>query len=502
MSNGAKTRDTVPLSQIVARGAGVSGLSGVVVQLVLLVTYVGLARLAPPEVFGTFAAASILVTLGALFVESGMSAALIHRADRVDEAAATALVSTLLGGVALTALSAALAPLVGLIFESDDITPIALSVAGLHLVNAAGVVPTALLQRELAYRRRAVVDPLWMATYGGTAAAGLAVGLEAWALVIATYASAMLRTTLVWALIGRAVSPRKASFEMWRQLASYARHVLASEFLRHTGTVVNTAGVGRFLGTHDLGQYNFGSQLVTQASVPLTTGSAFVLFPVLARLSSTPERLAGAFGRALTSVLFVAAPLSLAFLPFGKPLVILLLGAEWAAAGDVVTSLCLVGVALVVMSISSEAFKATGRPDLLPRMHALSALVPIAAVGIGVAFGIVVIAACISVGLMLVAGAGLWAALGVTGTPRAAAARILAATLGNSVVVASLFLVVERAVVDAASHGTALGFLILAGESLLAGIAYVVGMRVTAPAMTTEFLTTLRHLRGTTRPPA
>lgn len=483
------------LGRLVARGAGVSWLSGGLVQIVLLVTYVGLARLAPPTVFGTFAAASILVSFGTLFVESGMTAALVHRRDRIEEAAATALVSTLLGGLVLSLLSALLAPVVGIVFRSDEIAAVALAVSGLHLLNAAAVVPTALLQRDLAYGRRAVVDPLWMSTYGGVAAVSLGLGLGVWGLVLATYASALVRTALVWSLLHRWVAPGRASVGMWRELAGYARHVLLSEFLRHAGFVANTAGIGRFIGTADLGQFNFGNQIATQSSGPITTASAFVLFPAFTRLAGDADRLTRAFRRALSSLCFVSMPMSLAFLPFGKPLAILVLGPEWSGAGDVLASLCLLGAALALISISAEVYKASGRPDLLPRMHFFSALVPIGSVAIGVPFGIVVIGAGTSIGLAVVATFALWQACGVTRLPLRRAVGAVLPPLLVAGLVATTFFVIERTAVEAASLGPVTGLAVLALEALLAACAYLLAMRVAAPLATAEARSLLHYLR-------
>jgi O-antigen/teichoic acid export membrane protein len=491
----ATTDEAGSLRGVVVRGAGAAGLSGAVVQLVLLATYITVARLAPPEVFGTFAAASILVTFGTLFVESGMTAALVHRRDHVEEAAATALVSTVLGGVVLTLLSAALAPVVGLVFEGDEITTIALVIAGMHLVNATAVVPTALLQKDLAYVRRAVVDPVWMATYGVVAAATLAWDMGAWGLVIATYVSGLVRAVLVWLLLRRRLAIRLASLRMWRELAGYARHVLASEFLRDAGTIAHTAGIGRILGTHDLGQFNFGSRIASQTGAPVVTAAAYVLFPVLSRISTDSERLAAGFLRALASLCFVTIPLSLAFFAFGESLVVLLLGERWEAAGEVLASLSLMGGSLALISVSAEVFKATGRPDLLPRMHLFSALAPIVAVALGVSFGIVVIGACTSVGLAAVAAVGLRAASRVAGVTWQASAKIVLAPLLVAGPLAVAFFVVERSFVDAPSHGTVLGLLTLAGEASVAAVLYALLMLLVSPASTREFVSSFRHLR-------
>jgi len=490
------------LSRTVARGAGVAGLGGLLLQLVTLAAYILLARLAPPVVFGTFAAATILVTIGTLFVESGMTAALIHRHDRLEEAAATAFVSTLLGGVLLTLLSAALAPLVGLFFEGDDITEVALAISGMHLLNATTVVPDALLQRRFSYVRRAIVDPLWIGSYGAVAAVALASGLGVWGLVIATYASGVVRVTLVWAFARWRPSLRLASMAMWRELAGYARHVLASEFLRHLGVIARTAGIGRFLGTADLAQFNFGNRIATQAGAPIVTASAYVLFPAFARISSDRERMAHAFRRSLYSLCFLSVPVSLAFFPFGEPLAVLLLGASWEPAGEVLTSLCLVGAALALISISAEVFKATGRPDLLPRMHLLSALAPIVAVVVGVSYGVVAIGAATSVGMAAVAAVGVLAACRVTGVRSRVAADGVLVPAAIAGAIAAVFYIVEHRFAESASRGTALGLALLATEAAGAGALYLLAMRLAAPDRTREFFSAFRHLRRSSRPSA
>ena len=84
-------------------------------------------------------------------------AALIHRRDRIDEAASTAVVATALGGVASRLIALAASPLIGLFFDSDDRgdpPPI----SGLLLLRTL-VVPEALLQRRFSFLRRMIIEP-------------------------------------------------------------------------------------------------------------------------------------------------------------------------------------------------------------------------------------------------------------------------------------------------------------------------------------------------------
>ena len=135
-------------------------------QVITLSFYVVLARLAGPEVFGAFAAAWIIVGVSSFLAESGMSSALIQRNDRLEEAAATAVLSTFFTGAALALIALALSPLVGLYFDTREIGLLAAALSGVLFVNAAGVVPDALMRRRFSFVRRVVVDPISATTYG------------------------------------------------------------------------------------------------------------------------------------------------------------------------------------------------------------------------------------------------------------------------------------------------------------------------------------------------
>ena len=195
------------LTTVVVRGAGITGAGVLLTQVITFASYVVLARLAGPAVFGTFAAAWTLIGFSTIFVESGMSAALIQRKDRLEEAAATAVVSTLAAGLGLSALALVLSPVLGLYFGSREVGVIAAALAGLLFIHAASVVPDALLRRRFSIVRFGVIDPINALAYGVTAAVTLAAGLGVWGLVIATYASAILRVSVAWLLAAVASRP-------------------------------------------------------------------------------------------------------------------------------------------------------------------------------------------------------------------------------------------------------------------------------------------------------
>jgi O-antigen/teichoic acid export membrane protein len=479
-----------PLTQTVVRGAGLSAVGFVATQVLTLAAYVVLARLAPPSTFGAFAAASIVVTTGMFVTESGMTAALVQRSGPINAAAATATVSTFIGGVLLSLLALALAPVVGAFFQSAEIGEVAAANSGLLFFHAAPVVPGALLQRRLSLRPRLITEPLAAVVLGVTSGLALAAGLGVWGLAVGAYASALFRAASMWLLGGWLPRFADASWALWRDLARYARHVLASEALSNTNSIVTTAVVGRGLGTAPLGQFRYGWRMIT-AGASVTSAAGYLLLPALSRIAAEPERLRNAFERSLRVAALTAFPFSFLFLALGEPLAILLFGDVWAEAGRVAMALSGIASFTAVGLVSSEVLKAAGRPDLLPRTHGLNALVTISLVLAFLPFGPVGVGLGISIGMASSGFYVLVCAASVVGSSVRVVLRQLSTPATAGAAAAGVTFALDRFVLHAGSRSEALGFVLLGFEMLLGAFIYV----VLVAALSKQFAVELRAIR-------
>jgi O-antigen/teichoic acid export membrane protein len=391
------------LRRATTRAAGGTAVAVVLTQVLSLAVYAGLARLATPAVFGVLAAASLLVAIGEMVADSGMTAAVVQRRDRVDAAAATALVSRVVMSVILALVALAASPLVGLYFGSREVALVAAALPGLLVINAVTGVPGALLQRRLALHRWLIVEPAGVISYGIVAAIGLTSDLGVWALVLAWYVSAVTRAAGIWVALRWRPRLRLVSFAMWRELARYARHIFVSEMLRNATSIATTAIVGRYLGPGSLGQFRFAWRLVTQAIEPVLKGGGHVLQPALVRVADDSARTTAGVLSALRLLSIVAAPVSAMFIPLGEPIAVVLFGDQWRGTGVIAAALCGMAFALVLESLSSEVFKARGRPDILPRMHGLLAILSISLMVVLIPFGAPGVALGLSLSTLCVA---------------------------------------------------------------------------------------------------
>jgi PST family polysaccharide transporter len=481
------------MTPTVVRGAGLSAVGLFATQAATLAAYVVLARLASPSTFGAFAAAAVVVTVGGFLSESGMLAALVQRSGPMEEAIATATVSTLVGGLLLWLLGLALAPIVGLFFRSAEIGEVSAVLAGILFLHAAAVVPSALLQRRLSLRPLLIAEPLAALVLGLAGGLALTAGLGIWGLTVGAYASAIARTGSIWLLAGWTPRFAGASLAMWRELVRYARHLVASEAIKQSGTMASTAVIGRVLGTAPLGQFRYAWRLATAGAEVVSVG-AYFLFPVFSQITGQPERLRAAFERSVRVSAFAFFPVTFLFLALGHPLVVLLFGDPWSEAGWVLVALSALPALRAVGGPCAEALKGVGRPDVLPAVTLFTAVVSIVLIFPFLVFGAVGVGLAFSVGTGSAVAYCLVRTTAIVGTRTSVVFRQLSVPAAAGTIAAAFAFALDQGVVHSASHSPGVGLVLLGIETLLGALVYVGVASLLSRSAVTEFRAILGHL--------
>jgi PST family polysaccharide transporter len=278
---------------------------------------------------------------------------------------------------------------------------------------------------------------------------------------------------------------------MWRELARFARHVVASEGIRQAGSIVTTAVIGRALGTAPLGQFRYGWRIATTGSGVVGVGS-YVLYPVFSRIADQPPRFRHAFERSVRVSALALFPITFLFLALGQPLVVLLFGQVWSEAGWVLVALAGLPAAAALGSVSSEALKAAGRPDILPFSHLLGAALPVLLIVPLLRFGAVGVGLAFSIGIGITAVYILLRAASVVTLPARIALRQLMVPIVAGGLAAVLVFALDQLALDAGGRPTLVGFALLALETLLGAVVYV-GL---ASALSKEAAVELRAIRS------
>jgi O-antigen/teichoic acid export membrane protein len=480
---------------VVARGAGLAGTGYVFSQLLTFAAYLVLARLATPADFGLFAAGSLVVGVGAVIGESGIEAALIQRRQRLEQALNAAFVATLAGGVALTFVALAMAPLVQLFFHNHQAGVVAAVMSGSLLLRLMTIVPDALLMRRFSFKRRVVIDPLSTIAFAAGSIPAAAAGLGVWSLVIGTYASILSTLIGGWVFVGWRPRLREARLDTWRELARFGRPVMAGNLIRSFVLQIPVLALGRARGPSALGQFTYATRTANQPLGVVVNVGGYVLLPAFSRLSAFDARFRAAVRTALRWLCVFSFPACMLLFPLGTPAVVLVFGERWRPAGHAVMVLSVYSAALSLDSIASEAWKATARTDMLPRMHGLSlVLMAVLVGGLVVPFGLIGVAVGMSLSALGVAAfavRGMGHALGIK--VRDLLHELWPPAVAACVMAAGLFCL-EHFVVRSDLHSTLAGLLLLALETLVGAALYLAILAMLAPESTRQLVRGARRL--------
>jgi len=484
----------------VVRGTALAGIGYGLSQILTLASYLVLARLVTPTEFGLFTAGLVLVGLARLYTDSGMLSALVYRRDRLEEAAATAVVATFLAGLLLALLMLALAPVIGSFFGSETVTGVAAAAAGLALLRTIAIVPEALLQRRFSFLRRVVVEPGSVLAFGVTGVVLTANGLGVWGLVIAQYASFLVNAVLSWGLVRWRPQLRLASFAMWRELISYGRHTIAATTVIRVGEEIPVFLLGRFTGAAALGQLRYGRRIASLPLAMLMAAASYVLFPAFARIAPEQARFQASVLRALRWMAILAFGGGLIMIPLGEPLTTLAFGPVWAEAGKAAMALGVYTAGRGISSLIVEALKADGRPDVVTRMNAIELVVGSVAMLVLLPFGLVGVCIGISIGAVVRAAYAFGRAHAVVGLPRRSLLEAIRAPSLAGLVMVAILLPLETFVVHAGDHATVTGLLLLALEAALGLAVYTGILHVLVPGALAEFRALIRKIWTRSRP--
>lgn len=348
---------TAELHSAALRGLRWTVIARPVTEFVLLGSMVVLARLISPTEFGRYSVALVFAEL-MLIPAQAVGAALVQRrsASRVYLQAGMAM--SLLVGLAIVAITMlAASAIVAPVFDERTATLVRLSTIGC-LFNCTNIVPMAVLQRRLAFRRLSALDVVNTTVRAG-ASIGFAIAFRnAQALVLGGAVSALVGTAVLWTM-ERPPIPRLRIRPM-RELAAYGGPASMAAVSWVGFRNCDYAIVGARLGVLQAGLYFRAYTLGVEYQKKVSQVMSTMGFPLLSRAQTEGEQsdLRSRMVVLLTVVLFPA----LALLAILAPVVVpWLFGPQWEPAIAPTQILAIGGASTLVIDAVGAVLMAHAR---------------------------------------------------------------------------------------------------------------------------------------------
>ncbi len=336
-----------------------------------------------PEEVGLFSIALAAAMLVSILQDFGITRYIAGEPDMAPDKVRACFSVSLVVALAIGLVILALAWPIAAFYGDDRLAPIATVIAASYLLVPFGIVPAALLQRAMDFRRLFVVNVGSSLAMAGTALGMAAAGYSALSLAWAILAQAGVKALLAIRLSGsRPQWP--ITFKGVRPILGFGSSMSALYVSGAVGTRSPDLIVGRLIGIAATGLYSRATSLAGQLVMLLTGAVGAVFYPAFARLRDRGEDLAPPYLRVVSGYTAVTWPGMIFLAAASLPIVLLLYGNAWRDVAPLLALIAVSELAFTALPLQLEL------PILLGRMRRLLVLN--------------VIDTAVSIGLLVVAG--------------------------------------------------------------------------------------------------
>ncbi|MDH4186590.1 MAG: lipopolysaccharide biosynthesis protein [Nitrospira sp.] len=360
-------------------------------QGVQFVVTVILARILTPEEFGVVALLSLFVGVAAVFIDGGLSSALVQRQNTTQTDESTVFFFNLGMGAVSGVLICAAAPWIAVFFNQPVLQYLSYAMALSLFVGAFGSIHTALLNKEMNFKIAAKVGAVSSLVGGAVAIYMASQGYGVWSLVGHTVVSGIGTVLSLW--MWHPWRPGWSfSVASLRSLFRFGGYEMASTLLDVFETNLHSILIGKMYSVRDVGLFTRARN--TQL-IPVTVMMSIVqrvAYSAFSLVAEDKARLVRGLRQAQAVAMFINMPLMVGVIVLAEPLVLTLFGDQWLPCVPMLQVLGLGGILWPLHILNLNILRAQGHSGLRFRVEVIKKAVAISLTVAASYYGIMAIA--------------------------------------------------------------------------------------------------------------
>lgn len=337
-----------------------------------------LARLLGPEAFGVVAVGWLMIGIGNLVADFGLSAALIQNDNISERDVRFTFTAQVMFGTMLTLVGYFSAKTLAIFFHHGDAERIIQAMAFLFLLQSLGQTAGAVLKRSLNFKAYQAIN---IASYlSGYLLVGIPCayyGLGAWSLVVAQLVQSFIYSLVTLWYTKTSIVPafRPSTPGMF----AFGGKVIGANLTSWGILNLDSLVIGRVLGIVDLGIYNRAMALVSTPINALTTSLQGVLFAASSRVQADTTQLKKAYFAATSVIALICLPFAATVAIVPQTVVTALYGEKWLGAIPVLAPLALAMAIHSLLAVVGPVLMAQNKVglELRAQLTTLSVMIPV-----------------------------------------------------------------------------------------------------------------------------
>lgn len=357
-------------------------------QLIGFVLNLILARILMPADFGTIALFGIVMSIGNVLVQGGMSSSLIRNAQNDERDYSTVFWFNIASALLIYLVIYLIAPLFARFYEVEILTSLIRVFSLILIIDSFAMVQGAKFVKELDFKKNFKIQ-LPSLLIGGACGVYFAMnGYGVWSLVYYSLIQNSIFMIQHWMY-----SSWRPSFAFDMQKFKYhfgfGVNMTLSALLEVIFSNLYSIIIGKKYSTEDLGYYNRADSLKQLPISNIATTLNKVTFPLFAKIGNDDERLRHSYRELQMLVMFVIAPLVGIMIVAAEPLIRFLYTDKWLPAVPYFKILCIAGLLYPIHAYNLNILQIKGRSDLFLRLEVIKKIIIVVVIAVCLNFGII-----------------------------------------------------------------------------------------------------------------
>lgn len=339
-------------------------------QLVTFIVSIVLARILTPSDYGTIALVTVFTTILQVFIDSGLSTALIQKKDADDLDFSSVFYFNFVICIILYLIMFVSAPFIADFYKDSSLVSIVRVISLTLIISGVKGVQQSYVSRHMLFKR------FFFSTLGGTifsAVLGIIMayaGFGVWAIVFQQLSNNAIDTLILWITVKwRPI--KKFSWSRLKNLLSFGWKMLASSLLDTVYNNLRNMIIGKLYTSADLAFYNQGDKFPKLIVTNINTSIDSVLLPTMSNEQDNHVRVKDMTRRAIKISTYIMAPLMIGLAFCAKPIVQIVLTDKWLPCVPYLQIFCISYLFWPIHMANLNAIKAMGRSDLFLKLEVI-----------------------------------------------------------------------------------------------------------------------------------
>lgn len=355
-----------------------------------LITLLGtsiLSRLILPAEYGLQAMLAVLVSIFFFFVSLGLDFAIIQNRDLTEEDYSSFFWTNILLGLLVSALFFLTAPALAEFYGQSQLVSPARLYAVVFFIQAAGVIPQAILGKVFDFKQRAIAQVIAVIISYAVAVFMALKGFGIWTLL-----AQVLVYNFCHVVLNLMFVPWRPSwyfsFQSFYKIRSFGAYFLLFQFLDVLAIQIDSILVGKYLGAEDLAYFGRAVALVMMPVMGLGMIFTKTFYSFFAAIQHRVENLKEEFVKAGGLVMLIASPILLWMAVLSYDIVIVLFGEQWIPMVKILTILSLSSLVSCYFALTDSFMTATGNVKKIMRASFIEKAIYVVLILVGLQYGL------------------------------------------------------------------------------------------------------------------